>query len=69
MLAAEVPKARPALRVNVGDVSVMTTKEEIRLETQKGAIEGAFLHAGGTQQINLVAGVGFRYFRLRTILR
>jgi hypothetical protein len=63
LTAAEVPKARTALRGIVGDVQVVTTPEEIRLETQKGTIEGAFLRAAGTQQINLVAGARFAMFR------
>ena len=41
------------------DAQVVNSREEIRLETQKGAIEGALLRAAGTQQIDMVAGAGF----------
>jgi len=47
------------LREIIGEIQVVTTPSEIRLETQKGAVEGAFLRAAGSQQINLVAGAGF----------
>jgi hypothetical protein len=31
----------------IGEIRVVTTPEEIRFETQKGAVEGAFLRAAG----------------------
>ena len=55
----DIPRARTALRDLIGEIRVVATPEEIRFETKKGAIEGAFLRAAGGQQINLVAGAGF----------
>jgi len=52
----------------IGDIQVVATPEEIRFETKKGAVEGAFVRAAGLQQISVVAGAGFRYFRLRIAL-
>ncbi len=41
-------------------MQVVTAREEIHLEMQNGAIEGALLSAAGTQQIKLVAGIRFQ---------
>jgi hypothetical protein len=40
----------------IGDIQVVATPEEIRFETKKGAVEGAFVRAAGLQQISVVAG-------------
>jgi hypothetical protein len=40
----------------IGEVQVVTTPEEIRFETKKGALEGAFIRAAEGQQISMVAG-------------
>ena len=52
-------RARTVLRDLMGEIQVVTTPTEIRFETKKGAVEGAFLRAAGGQQTNLVAGAGF----------
>jgi hypothetical protein len=59
LVASGIPLARTALRGIVGEIRVVKTPNEIRLETQKGAVESALLRAAAGQQINLVAGAGF----------
>ena len=41
--SGDVARARSVLHDILGDVVVVADAEEIRLETKKGAIEGAFL--------------------------
>jgi hypothetical protein len=43
----------------LGEIRVVTTPEEIRFETNEGALEGAFVRAAGSQQFSMVAGAGF----------
>jgi len=43
----------------IEEIRVVTTPEEIHFETQKGALEGAFLRAAGSQQTFVVAGACF----------
>jgi len=62
-------RGRAALMDLIGEIRVVTTPEEIRFETKKGAVEGAFVRAAGSQQIRVVAGARIGYFRLRAILR
>jgi hypothetical protein len=52
----DVARARTTLRDLIGEIQVKATAEEIRFETKEGALEGAFVRAAGSQQINLVAG-------------
>jgi hypothetical protein len=57
LAAGDIARARTELvHALGGEIQVVTTAKEIRLETKKGALEGAFLRAAGGQQINLVAG-------------
>ena len=43
-------------RVVLAEIQVVTTPQGDRVETQKGAIEGAFLRAASGQQTFVVAG-------------
>ena len=43
----------------LGEIQIVTTPPEVHLETQKGAIEDAFLRAAGGQQTFVVAGAQF----------
>ena len=52
-------RGRAALMDLIGEIRVVSTPEEIRFETQKGALEGAFFRATGSQQTFVVAGAGF----------
>jgi len=42
------------------DIQVVATDKEIRFETKKGALEGAFGRAAGSQQLSVVAGARYR---------
>ena len=59
LMAHDPTRSRTVLRSLIGDVQVVTTPEEIRFETKKGALEGAFFRAAGSQQLSVVAGAGF----------
>ena len=59
LAAYDITRSRTALRDLIGEVQVIATPEEIRFETKKGAVEGAFVRAAGGQQISVVAGAGF----------
>jgi hypothetical protein len=64
----DVARARTALRDLIGEIQVVTTPQEIRFETKKGAVEGAFVRAASSQQISVVAGARFFPY-LRGILK
>ena len=51
------------LRNLIGDIQNVTTPEEIRFETKKGALEGAFVRAAGSQQVSMVAGARFGSYK------
>ena len=55
----DIARSRIALRDLIGEVQVIATPEEIRFETKKGAVVGAFVRAAGGQQLIVVAGAGF----------
>jgi site-specific DNA recombinase len=59
LMAHDPARSRTVLHSLIGDVQVITTAQEIRFETKKGAVEGAFVRAAGSQQISVVAGAGF----------
>ena len=54
-----VPRARAEIRKLVGEVRVETTEDAIELWSTQTAEQALMRVAGGRQQINLVAGVGF----------
>jgi hypothetical protein len=60
LMAHDPAQSRTLLHNLIGNIQVVTTAEEIRFETKKGAMEGAFVRAAGGQQISLVAGARYR---------
>jgi len=52
----DAARSRTALHNLIGDIQVVATPEEICFESKKGALEGAFVRAAGSQQISVVAG-------------
>jgi hypothetical protein len=55
----DASRGRATLMDQLGEIRVVTTPEEIRFETNEGALEGAFVRAAGSQQLSMVAGAGF----------
>jgi hypothetical protein len=51
--------ARTELLDVIGEIDVVTTPEEVRFMSRKGAAEYVLTPVAGLQQINLVAGAGF----------
>ena len=68
LTAHDIARSRTALRDLIGEVQVIATPEEIRFETKKGAVEGAFVRAVRGQQISVVAGACFFPY-LRGVLK
>jgi len=62
LAAYDITRSRTALRDLIGEVQVIATPEEIRFETKKGAVEGAFVRAVGGQQMSAVAGARFNLY-------
>ena len=59
LTAHDPARSRMVLRNLIGDIQVVTTPEKIRFETKKGALEGAFVRAAGSQQVSMVAGARY----------
>jgi len=56
---SDLARARTEPHGILGDVLVTIDADEFRLETKKGAVEGALLRSAVGQQVNVVAGAGF----------
>jgi len=52
----DASRGRGTLMDQLGEMRVVAKPEEIRFETKKDAVEGAFVRAAGSQQIYVVAG-------------
>jgi len=56
LASGDVAKARTELLDVIGEIDVVTTPEEVRFISRKGAAEFALARVAGLQQINLAAG-------------
>ena len=55
----DVDRAREELRQRIGVIEVEVDAQQVRFRTEAGAIESALQRLAGSQQISVVAGVGF----------
>ncbi len=56
LASVNIDRARAEIRKLVGDIQVIATPDEIRLESREGAVEAALLRAAGERQVSIVAG-------------
>ena len=61
LTGVSVPRARAELRKLVGEVRVEETEEAVTLWAAHSAEQALMRVAGGSQQIRVVAGVGFGF--------
>ena len=59
LTGVSVPRARAELRKLIGELRVETTEDAVELWSTETAQQALMRLAGGPQQKNLVAGVGF----------